>query len=314
METKRPGVAAARKPQSQRRASEGPTPRGEAKRGAAGQAPQAEAQRRLSPIEPNPFGRASVDVPLPRSIVVTRAEDESQPLRPVCRLCKKDASNDAYYVRPCLCPQRVHIDCLDRRRVWSPERFSACEFCGWRYRFSKTPTTSLVRDDDETSPAPEDLQPRVRRWCVEWVHGYWFIFIMTHLALVAMANIIHAADTNMVLAEWAHASMDDYTELEVDYACSVCLLGFVVGLVTMTRHGCSSWPVMVAALPALLFCGAIGFLLSPFITFVLTGMMVVHAIHRMVQTDELLVMIYDWPVVDCCSDGDGAQAALGLGA
>ncbi len=275
-----------------RRASESPLPP------SRGQRPSSEQQQPVSP-----FVHAQQEPPLPRSIVVTRAE-ESVPLQPICRLCKKDASNDAYCVRPCLCPQRVHIDCLDQRRVWSPERFSACEICGWRYRFNKVAnTTSLVRDDEEErAPVGDDRRTRVRRWCLEWVRGYWFAFIMTHVTLVVMANVLHAVDTNMVLAEWAHASMDDYTELEVDYACAVCLLGFVVGLVTMTRHGCSAWPVMLAALPALLFCGAIGFLLSPFITFVLVGMMVVHAIHRMVQTDELLVMIYEWPVMDAAGD------------
>jgi hypothetical protein len=247
----------------------------------------------------NPFAQASLAAPLPRNIVVTRAsDDESLPLRPGCRFCSKDASNDADALRPCSCPTRAHVTCLDQRRIWSPERFSACEVCGWRYRFDKPPGSLQPTDDAEETVRRESCRTQSRRWCAEWVHGYWFIFILTQLTLVSIANILHAIDKDFTLAEWLHASMDDYTELEVDYAWAVCALGFVVFLVTITRHGCAAWPVMIAALPALVFCGAVGLFLSPFISFVLLGIMVVHAVHRMVQTDELCRLIYEWPVSD----------------
>lgn len=162
----------------------------------------------------NPFATvASKPRPAPSDVGITRKKRREaggaggSPPAPQCRLCHEDDLMMPF-VRPCPCPTRVHVACLDQHRLLSVLKFYRCDDCGWPYEFAKDPKTYSETPAQETNEARQ----RARRWVEETIRGPVFCYMAVTMIYVLIARLIRALDPFMMLAVWTRANMDVFTE------------------------------------------------------------------------------------------------------
>jgi len=254
------------------------------------------AGARTPPPPPlNPFHLAG-QPHLPSDVKVTRraASASDDP----CRLCQKD-DGSAKLIVSCRCRGVVHTHCLNARRTLSVNKFYMCEVCGWVYDLEKDRASirasDLVADDNEEED-PEDCPNRTRRNVLYYIRGPTGCLMIVHLMYVMVARVLMWIDSNMVLAEWAHADMQYFTEMEINYSIAVCLVALLILVVATAHHGFSMCIYIWATLPNVLFCLCLGSFVDPFYGFVMFGMWLEQVIWNALVRRELERMVYEWPV------------------